>query len=193
MILLLCMTDDKRGHFVRGKADKYGIDPANLPVLNTTINIDTNSPTRCSPVFACEGYDILSVPYLAEHVLPSFMQETKTTIHDTKKTCECLRKKHLLLLGDATMAEVFHDLAILMSGLSLNNHLRRVISYTIDQASISNIMYSRTCMKILIKYCILAFFHILAGLAKSYKDGLLDAYIKRASKKEKGDERGTWR
>ena len=35
---------------------------------------------------------------------------------DMKRTRDCLARKRILLLGDSTMGEMFHDLAILLSG-----------------------------------------------------------------------------
>ena len=48
------------------KPDKYGIDPAELPLLNatTTINFETNSVTRCDPAESCEGIDIKTIPFI---------------------------------------------------------------------------------------------------------------------------------
>ena len=97
-LLSLSSHQNPLQHVVNAKADKYGIDPSNLPFLDTTINLDTNSPTRCSPPEACDYYDVMSVPYITEHVLPSFMQDTHTPMHDMKKTRVCTKKKHILLI-----------------------------------------------------------------------------------------------
>ena len=48
------------------KPDKYGIDPAELPLLNatTTINFEVNSMTRCDPAESCDGIDIKTIPFI---------------------------------------------------------------------------------------------------------------------------------
>lgn len=85
-----------------------------IEYLNTTINPSKTTRTRCSPTTACDSYDIKTIPYMLEHVRYTF--PSTYTMIDYTKIRECLKGKRILLLGDKTMAELFHDLAILLSG-----------------------------------------------------------------------------
>ena len=83
-------------------------------MVGKTIISDKHSTTRCNPVEACARIDITTIPYIFEHVSPSFARDNGWW--DMKRTRDCLARKRILLLGDSTMGEMFHDLAILLSG-----------------------------------------------------------------------------
>ena len=79
------------------------------------------------------------------HVHPSFPKEV-SALHDMNKALKCMRNKRIVMLGDSSVAEVFHDLALLFSGIS----------------------------------------------SEPLKDTML-AYVMKATKREKGGGRETWR
>jgi hypothetical protein len=51
-------------------------------------------------------------------VIPAFA--TENHFFDMVKTRRCLKQRQVLLLGDSTMGELFHDLAIILSGVGRN-------------------------------------------------------------------------
>ena len=61
------------------------------------------------------------------------MQDYK--LYDSKKTAKCLQRKRIVLLGDSTMGETFHDLAILLSGIGKN---KKELDTYIHQAAIKS-------------------------------------------------------
>ena len=80
-----------------------------------------------------------------EHVHPSFPKEVGS-FHDMRKTLKCMQNKRIVMLGDASIAEVFHDVAMLLSGIS-----------------------------------------------NEPQEDIVNAYIRTATKREKGGGRETWR
>ena len=79
-----------------------------LPRLSDDV-IRMNPNGSCSPRAAC------SIPYMVNHVSPSFSRDY--SFFDTQMLTDCLRNKRVLLLGDSTTGETFHDLAILLSNI----------------------------------------------------------------------------
>ena len=69
------------------------------------------------------------IPYIFEHVSTQFPNDYE--FYDMAKTRNCLRKRRILLLGDSTMSEFFHDVAILISG-SAHTVNSRVNSHFLD-------------------------------------------------------------
>lgn len=63
LVLVMCLMQIQT---TQQKPDKYGIDPAELPLLNatTTINFEVNSMTRCDPAESCDGIDIKTIPFI---------------------------------------------------------------------------------------------------------------------------------
>ena len=89
---------------------------SDLEYMDNVINYNKNSRSRCNPSYACNGIDIKTIPYMFGHTLPSFATENR--FFDMEKTRNCLKNKRIVLLGDSTMGELFHDLAILLSGIA---------------------------------------------------------------------------
>ena len=98
-------------------------------LYNLTIVHNKHSKTRCSPTFACEDINALDIPYLFEHVSPDFAKDNHGGLYDMEKTRKCLKRKRVLLLGDSTMSETFHDLSILLSGAANSLDTKRDSHY----------------------------------------------------------------
>ena len=112
LLIVVILSSDIR--VTRGKINNPSRADNNLEhMVGNTIISDTHSRTRCNPPEACAGVDVTTIPYIFEHVSPAFAKDNGWW--DTKRARDCLQKKRVLLLGDSTMGEMFHDLAILLS------------------------------------------------------------------------------
>lgn len=98
------------------------------------IRYDSRSKTLCEPESACKGIDIMTIPFIFDHVSERFINTQH--LYDTTAVNKCLKNKRLTLLGDTTMTEVANDLAVLMSGLAADkNTLQKFLFRTthVDQ------------------------------------------------------------
>ena len=93
---------------------------APFPHLDNVLNRETSGPSACIPSYVCKDVDIFQIPYLFEHMNPSFVNPQRNNLFDTKRTQMCLNNKRILVLGDSVLEEFVLDLATLLSGVASN-------------------------------------------------------------------------
>ena len=98
-----------KGILVNGRE----VDYSKIPKIDGVLELDKNG--ECIPKLACYGTDITTIPYMVNHVSWTFMQ--KYELYDSRKLRYCLKGKRVVLLGDSTMGETFHDFSIVLSGI----------------------------------------------------------------------------
>ena len=94
------------------------IDYEHVIPIQETFQLDMIG--ECRPKGACAGIDITTIPYVVNHVLSRFSRDFK--LFDSRKVGKCLNGMRIVLLGDDSMAETFHDLAILLSGVGKSKY-----------------------------------------------------------------------
>lgn len=83
------------------------------PSTTVTWNVQLG---RCVPD-VCKGANATQIPELCDHEVPAHVLEALPQLYDTGRARECLKNKHIVLLGDSLMAETFHDLVLLLLGI----------------------------------------------------------------------------
>lgn len=118
LVVFISARCRQQGTRATGFAEPVGVhECGKLDAADELVVWDATA-ARCSPN-VCGGAWLPEIADLDGAVPAAMLCDLK--LFDTAAARECLQNKRLLLLGDSTMTETAHDLAILLSGIATDS------------------------------------------------------------------------